>query len=100
MEFTSLKLPEPVMPGIQAAGFPTCPPIQEKTLPIALDGRDVAGQAQTGTGKTAAYLIVAFTRLLEKPRKELRRGSPRTLIVSPTRELAVQIERDAVLLGP
>ncbi len=99
MEFTSLKLPEPVMRGIQAAGFTTCTPIQEKTLPIALDGRDVAGQAQTGTGKTAAYLIVAFTRLLEKPRKEPRRGSPRALIVAPTRELAVQIERDAELLG-
>ena len=99
MEFSSLKLPDPVMRGIAAAGFTTCTPIQEKTLPIALEGKDVAGQAQTGTGKTAAYLIVAFTRLLEKPRKEPRRGSPRTLIVSPTRELAVQIERDAELLG-
>jgi ATP-dependent RNA helicase RhlB len=99
MEFASLSLPEPVMRGIEAAGFTTCTPIQEKTLPIALEGKDVAGQAQTGTGKTAAYLIVLFTRLLERPRKEPRRGSPRALIIAPTRELAVQIERDAELLG-
>ncbi|MBI4390932.1 MAG: DEAD/DEAH box helicase, partial [candidate division NC10 bacterium] len=65
MKFTELTLPEPVRRGIEAAGFTTCTPIQEKTLPIALGGKDVAGQAQTGTGKTAAYLIVLFTRLLE-----------------------------------
>ncbi|MBI3002215.1 MAG: DEAD/DEAH box helicase, partial [candidate division NC10 bacterium] len=99
MKFTELTLPEPVRRGIEAAGFTTCTPIQEKTLPIALGGKDVAGQAQTGTGKTAAYLIVLFTRLLARPRKEPRRGSPRALIVAPTRELAVQIERDAELLG-
>ena len=55
MDFLSLDLPESVMRGIQAAGFTTCTPIQEETLPIALRGRDVAGQAQTGTGKTAPF---------------------------------------------
>src|SRR5262245_39107684 len=66
--FDSFDLPEPVREGVRAAGFTHCTPIQEKTLPISLAGKDVAGQAQTGTGKTAAFLITVFTRLLEKPR--------------------------------
>ena len=64
MKFTEFDLPEPVLQGIEAAGFADCTPIQEKTLPLALSGKDVAGQAQTGTGKTAAFLIAVFTRLL------------------------------------
>ena len=55
VDFTSIALPDSVMRGIQAAGFTTCTPIQEEVLPITLRGRDVAGQAQTGTGKTAAF---------------------------------------------
>jgi len=100
MEFQSFDLPASVMRGIQAAGFTTCTPIQEETLPIALRGRDVAGQAQTGTGKTAAFLIAIFTRLLREPDRR-RRGlaCPRALVVAPTRELAVQIHNDACLLG-
>jgi ATP-dependent RNA helicase RhlB len=100
MEFQSLDLPESVLRGIQAAGFTTCTPIQEETLPISLRGRDVAGQAQTGTGKTAAFLIAIFTRLLREPDRR-RKGiaAPRALIVAPTRELAVQIQSDACLLG-
>ncbi len=88
------------MRGIQAANFTTCTPIQEETLPIALRGRDVAGQAQTGTGKTAAFLIAIFVRLLREPDRR-RRGvaAPRALVVAPTRELAVQIHSDACLLG-
>ncbi len=88
------------MKGIQAAGFTSCTPIQEETLPIALRGRDVAGQAQTGTGKTAAFLIAIFTRLLREPDRR-RKGvaAPRALVVAPTRELAVQIHHDACLLG-
>ncbi|MFB3816063.1 MAG: DEAD/DEAH box helicase [Candidatus Methylomirabilales bacterium] len=100
MEFTALDLPEPVMQGIQAAGFTTCTPIQEEVLPIALKGRDVAGQAQTGTGKTAAFLIAIFTRLLREPdRRTAGQSAPRALVIAPTRELAVQIHADAQLLG-
>ncbi len=100
MDFASLNLPEAVLRGVQAAGFTTCTPIQEETLPIALRGRDVAGQAQTGTGKTAAFLIAIFTRLLREPDRR-RKGvaAPRALVIAPTRELAVQIHSDACLLG-
>jgi len=99
-DFLSLDLPDSVMQGIQAAGFTTCTPIQEEVLPITLRGRDVAGQAQTGTGKTAAFLVSAFTRLLREPdRRRGKLASPRALIIAPTRELAVQIHGDAELLG-
>ena len=99
-DFLSFDLPEPVMRGIQAAGFTVCTPIQEEVLPIALRGRDVAGQAQTGTGKTAAFLISIFTRLLLEPdRRPKGLAGPRALVVAPTRELAVQIHHDAHLLG-
>ena len=98
MKFTELNLPEKVLQGIAETGFTDCTPIQEKTLPLSLNGKDVAGQAQTGTGKTAAFLISLFTRLLaqEKPIKE---HHPRALILAPTRELVVQIEKDAQELG-
>jgi ATP-dependent RNA helicase RhlB len=98
LRFDSLALPEPVRAGIRAAGFTTCTPIQEKTLPLSLAGRDVAGQAQTGTGKTAAFLITTFTRLLERPRVG-RPAAPRALVIAPTRELVVQIANDARVLG-
>lgn len=100
VDFASLGLPDAVMRGIQAAGFTTCTRIQEEALPITLRGRDVAGQAQTGTGKTAAFLISAFTRLLEGPgRRPKGLSAPRALVVAPTRELAIQIHNDALLLG-
>ena len=100
LEFTSLDLPEPVMEGIRDAGFAATTAIQEAALPLALKGKDVAGQSQTGTGKTAAFLIAAFTRCLRTPAPP-RSGvtSPRVLIIAPTRELVVQIEADAKLLG-
>lgn len=98
MKFSELNLPEAVLLGIADAGFTECTPIQEQTLPVALTGKDVAGQAQTGTGKTAAFLITLFTRLLTHP-KETREQHPRALILAPTRELVVQIEQDAQLLG-
>jgi ATP-dependent RNA helicase RhlB len=99
-EFTSLDLPGPVRRGIQDAGFVATTAIQEAALPLALRGKDVAGQSQTGTGKTAAFLIAAFTRCLTHP-APARSGvtSPRVLIIAPTRELVVQIEADARLLG-
>ncbi|HYB54189.1 MAG TPA: DEAD/DEAH box helicase, partial [Thermoanaerobaculia bacterium] len=80
-------MPDEVRWGIAGAGFVFATPIQERVLPLALAGRDVAGQAQTGTGKTAAYLITIFTRLLRRPRPGPARG-PRALVVAPTRELA------------
>ncbi len=89
------------MHGIRDAGFEFCTPIQSATLPKTLAGHDVAGQAQTGTGKTAAFLITLFSRLLSQPAKKPTRGKsgPRALVVAPTRELARQIEKDALLLG-
>jgi ATP-dependent RNA helicase RhlB len=100
LEFSSLDLPGPVRRGIQDAGFVAATAIQEAALPLALRGKDVAGQSQTGTGKTAAFLIAAFTRCLTHP-APARSGvtSPRVLIIAPTRELVVQIEADARLLG-
>jgi ATP-dependent RNA helicase RhlB len=77
-----------------------CTPIQAQTLPIALAGRDVAGQAQTGTGKTAAFLVALYQSLLTRPPGPTRgQSSVRALIVAPTRELAVQIHHDAEILG-
>jgi len=100
MEFSTLDLPEAVMQGIRDAGFVTATPIQEAALPLALRGKDVAGQSQTGTGKTAAFLISAFTRLIRDSEPRSGHGSePRVLIIAPTRELVVQIESDARLLG-
>lgn len=96
--FDSLPLPEVVREGIRNAGFTHCTPIQAKILPLSLAGRDVAGQAQTGTGKTAAFLITVFTRLIEHGKK-VTAAAPRALCIAPTRELAVQIAKDAELLG-
>src|SRR3989441_2540950 len=89
------------MRGIREAGFVTTTPIQEAALPLALKGKDVAGQSQTGTGKTAAFLIAAFTRLLRSPERPAPPGTaaPRVLIIAPTRELVVQMDPDAKLLG-
>src|ERR1700756_4398066 len=98
--FASLGLHPKVMDGIRQAGFTQCTPIQAQTLPIALAGRDVAGQAQTGTGKTAAFLVAMYQALLTRPVSDNRnKASIRALIVAPTRELAVQIHHDAEILG-
>ena len=98
--FESLGLAAPVLAGIREAGFARCTPIQAQTLPIALTGRDVAGQAQTGTGKTAAFLVALYHTLLTRaPPPGRTRTSVRALIVAPTRELAVQIHHDTEALG-
>jgi len=95
--FDEFDLPEKVLDGLNDTGFTNCTPIQAQVLPISLTGRDVAGQAQTGTGKTAAFLVTIFTRLLASPRRSAR--LPSALIVAPTRELALQIYEEAKDLG-
>ena len=100
VSFSSLNLPEALARGIADAGFERCTPIQAGTLPRALAGLDVAGQAQTGTGKTAAFLVAMYAQLLRNPAPADKPvSSPRGFILAPTRELAVQIHRDAELLG-
>ena len=96
--FSSLDLLPAVQDGLARVGFTHCTPIQALTLPLALNGRDVAGQAHTGTGKTAAFLLVIFQRLLQRQPAEPGRH-PRALVLAPTRELALQIHKDALLLG-
>jgi ATP-dependent RNA helicase RhlB len=100
LSFSSLHLPESLQKGLAEASFERCTPIQAQTLPQALAGLDVAGQAQTGTGKTAAFLVAMYAKLMREPASASRvLNAPRALIVAPTRELAVQIHRDAELLG-
>ena len=100
LAFSSLPMHPKVMQGVTEAGFTRCTPIQAQTLPAALTGRDIAGQAQTGTGKTAAFLVALYQSLLERPpAASLQPTSVRALVIAPTRELAVQIHKDAEILG-
>ena len=99
LRFDALPLLESVRAGIQEAGFEFCTPIQANTLPIALKSADVAGQAQTGTGKTAAFLIAAYQKVLSAGAEPDEPRQPRVFILAPTRELAVQIANDAEVLG-
>ncbi len=98
--FDSFDLHPALLSGLHAAGFVRCTPIQALTLPVALAGRDVAGQAQTGTGKTAAFLVATANRLLTRPAlPERGPADPRAVIIAPTRELAIQIDKDFRNLG-
>ena len=98
--FTNFDLHPLLQQGLDDSGFTRCTPIQEMTLPLALAGRDVAGQAQTGTGKTCAFLVALMNRLLTNPAVAERKDSdPRALVIAPTRELAIQIEKDARAIG-
>ncbi len=98
--FHDLDLPWKIMHAIADLGFQYCTPVQAEVLPKALSGSDITGKAQTGTGKSAAFLINIFTHLLRKPIHGKRRpGVPRVLILAPTRELALQIEKDARDIG-
>ncbi len=100
VSFSSLGLHEALVSGVAAAGFSHCTPIQAETLPLALQGQDVLGQAQTGTGKTAAFLLAVLHRLLSEPAVTGRRANqPRAFILAPTRELAIQIHKDALALA-
>jgi ATP-dependent RNA helicase RhlB len=96
--FDDLDLPEPIRRAVDDLGFTNLTMVQSEVLPISLAGRDVVAQAQTGSGKTAAYLLTVFTHILRVPRSSPPE-TPRALIVAPTRELAVQIANDAEGLG-
>lgn len=88
MNFTQFNLDSRLMQGIKVAGYETATPIQEAAIPAALRGRDIIGTAQTGTGKTAAFVLPILNKLLDGPK-----GMPRALIITPTRELAEQINQ-------
>ncbi|MGH8436061.1 MAG: ATP-dependent RNA helicase RhlB [Pseudomonas sp.] len=97
--FHDFKLSPELMHAIHDLGFPYCTPIQAGVLGFTLDGQDAIGRAQTGTGKTAAFLISIITQLQQTPPpKERYMGEPRALIIAPTRELVVQIAKDAAAL--
>jgi len=97
IRFDEFNLPTEIISGLKDAGFTFCTPIQAETLPVSLTNRDVAGQAQTGTGKTAAFLVTVFSRILSL--HEHMPDTPSALIVAPTRELALQIYEEAMLIG-
>ncbi len=98
--FHDFALHESILQSLDEAGFIQCTPIQAESLPIALQGKDVAGEAQTGTGKTAAFLTACFHQLLTQTEVEHRKvNQPRALLLAPTRELAIQIHNDAELIG-
>ncbi|WP_088916921.1 DEAD/DEAH box helicase [Granulosicoccus antarcticus] len=97
--FRELNLPAPLLKATDELGFSDCTEIQGLTLPVISSGKDVAAQAQTGTGKTAAFLLGSFARLLSNSGGERRKDQPRMLVIAPTRELAMQIKKDADSLG-
>jgi ATP-dependent RNA helicase RhlB len=92
--FHDFTLPEAIMHAVADLGFKYCTPVQAKALPAALQGRDLIGRANTGTGKSAVFLIAVLSRLLGEEKTETGNGRPRTLIIAPTRELVVQITKD------
>ncbi len=97
--FRELDLPEALLKATDELGFSACTEIQGLTLPVIASGKDVAAQAQTGTGKTAAFLLGSFARLLSNDGGERGKDQPRMLVIAPTRELAMQIKKDADSLG-
>ncbi len=97
-QFSSLELDRRLLNALQKLDFHYCTPIQAKSLPLLLSGKDVSGQAQTGTGKTLAFLLACAQKILKSDNPATTAGKPRTLILAPTRELAIQIHKDAVAL--
>lgn len=95
--FSDFDLAEPLLKGLNDSGYFRCTPIQEQAIPLGLEGLDVAGEAQTGTGKTAAFLVPILQHMLADP--DRRPGLPAALIIAPTRELALQIHDDARQIG-
>ena len=98
MNFSEFDLPYEVKQGIEQTGFTSCTQVQEQVIPRAVRGEDVAAQSQTGTGKTAAFLISLFSRMIRNPVVDPG-NSPQALIIAPTRELADQIYHEAERLG-
>jgi len=96
--FADFDLEKEILAACQANEFKYCTPIQAKSLPITLKGLDLTGKAQTGTGKTAAFLISAINYMLRNPKENRLPGSCRVLVLAPTRELAIQIHKDAEVL--
>lgn len=98
--FSEFNLQPELLAGLNEAGFEFCTPIQAESIPVALTGKDVAGEAQTGTGKTAAFMVACIQHLLTSPPLDNRQlNQPRSLILAPTRELAIQIHKDSVAMG-
>ena len=98
--FHDFDLPSEVMHAIADLGFQYCTDIQALSLQNALDGKNVAGKAQTGSGKTAAFLVAILTRYLRTPENRAKKGGcPRALVIAPTRELVIQICKDADAIG-
>ncbi|MFA5983640.1 MAG: DEAD/DEAH box helicase [Methylococcaceae bacterium] len=111
--FSNLELSDSIIRSLNEAGFDRCTPIQDKALPLLLRDKDIAGQAQTGTGKTATFLLATFQYLLndnehqdeeaaakaETDNKKKKIKNPRAIILAPTRELAIQIHKDALFLS-
>ena len=98
--FHDFDLPAEVMHGIADLGFQYCTEIQALSLQSALEGKNIAGKAQTGSGKTAAFLVAILTRYLRTPdRRAQKGGCPRALVIAPTRELVIQICKDADAIG-
>ncbi|HKK16760.1 MAG TPA: DEAD/DEAH box helicase, partial [Gammaproteobacteria bacterium] len=96
--FSEFRLDPRLLKALDDVGYKYCTPIQAECLPAILAGQDIAGQAQTGTGKTAAFLLGILQHLLQKI-PDVRQNSPRALVIAPTRELAIQIHRDAEMLN-
>jgi ATP-dependent RNA helicase RhlB len=97
LEFSALNLDPRLLASLNKLEFNYCTPIQAESIPLLLDHKDVSGQAQTGTGKTLAFLLACAQKLLQTTLPTLA-GRPRTLILAPTRELAIQIHKDAEML--
>ncbi len=97
-KFSSLALDSRLLTALDNQQFTLCTPIQAESLPLLLDGKDISGQAQTGTGKTLAFLLACIQRLLNSDIQTATPGKPRVLILAPTRELAIQIHKDAQAL--
>ncbi len=97
--FHDFALPPSLMHGVADLDFKYCTPIQTKALPVALAGKDMIGRASTGMGKSAVFLVALFSRLLRQPQQKRKSGCPRALIIAPTRELVIQIAKDARAIG-
>lgn len=99
VRFHDLSLRPEIIAATQDLGFKYCTPVQSSSIPTLLEGSDIIGKAQTGTGKTAAFLTAIYNRFLNDPKSKRRPGTCRALVLAPTRELAIQIHKDAEALG-